>query len=59
MKVIISSDTDKKCVICGRNDARIVSIPDEDFRGPLCKDHVWEKSGTPANRANVKELAST
>ena len=58
MQIIIKGPSDKPCVVCGKGDTRKVVVREEDFQGPLCREHVWTKSGPP-QPAPIEKKEST
>ena len=59
MPTVIKNPSQKKCVMCEKTDTRIVDIREDEFRGPLCREHLWEKTSSPIEKQTPKKKEST
>jgi len=49
--------SEKPCVICKKPNTRLAEDKEAEFKGALCKEHVWEMTDVEAPKKNGKTNA--
>jgi hypothetical protein len=54
MKFEILGKSDRPCIICGKPNTRQVNAKSDGFSGPLCLDHIAQKTDVPMSQKTGK-----